>query len=450
MPISLTAEQYARARAALVIGVDDYHAYADSRVDPPSRWNLRGAVTDGITWTRTLRHLMVLPGKTEVLLAPRRQHHAPLRATRAQVLDAWERFLDRVPTDGAASVAVFAGRGASCVNRGLLFCPSDTEGPGLQNAIPLTDLFRTAHQRVGGKGIVFVFDCSFADGEVDVPWATIRYLPHAAQPPSDEDVGRTADLQIWAGYRSRATTERRIGGAVRGTLSWGLTTALTQAPLSWDGGPSRVSWSDATSRAANILATLGAAQSPIAQGPTSIGWSPAMVDPRSESFSTAIPQIHAGTMGITSDTNPPVTIGYLQVDPLQSTETWSWSPSSVWPTSFRLYELLSTPNVPGSWTREVQPFRKFNLNNDPVTSLPAVTWTGKTYTITRVVGTNVETSAGWMRVRTDVGSRPQYWYQYATEYMEIGVAANKSDKGSTYLRFVQDNATPSGPVFQTG
>jgi len=443
--MSLTAEQLRRARSALIVGVDDYAIWGRS-LPNPARANLGGAVLDARMFADVLSYALVVPQKTELLLAPR--GGAGQRVTRAHLLESFDRFLSRAADQLAPSIFYFAGRGAWCSSRGLLICPADTEGPGLENAVALTELNARADAR-GAPGLIFVFDCGFTGGAPDVSWARSRHLPRRSDPAPELPVHRATDCHLFAGPRGAPVYERKFKGW-HGLHTWTLCHTIRQAFVTPGDRVGSMSWRGAAARAENVARAMGFPHAPVIQGAGPAAFTRVMVDPTDESLSAPSAQIHAGTMDVTSDTDPPAVIGHVVVNAAETTEDWYWKTSAqAWPSSFRLVERTTSLTVPSTFVKESQPHRRFNLAVDPVTALPATTDPVKTYTITRVTKEKVTMRAGWMRVRTDLSTRPQTWFQAATEYMEISVATDSADRGKTYLRFVADNAAPEGVVFQT-
>lgn len=269
---------------ALFIGINDYSAYDRSVDQRPGRSSLPGSLNDARAFWRVARWMGMRPENLRVLTSPPLDPAELEGATSANVGEATESgILEGVGWLASmlrgqpqrAALMTYSGHGAYLDDKGLLLCPSDTQGENLEHAIA----FSTLGELLGpaGQNLTTVLDCCHSgaagastggDDDRRIPSLGKRLVPDRVTEKDLCFAGR-----VLAACRPQQVTEQsRFMGRWDGSFSWAVASAMEQWRSVPDGDGRRldVTYGDLIARTAVLKKTLGFSGGPLVTGPEGV------------------------------------------------------------------------------------------------------------------------------------------------------------------------------------
>lgn len=267
----------AAPHAALCIGVNDYHTFDQSIGQPAGSSDLRGAVMDALAWAEVALRIGVPASQITVLtsppLAPADQPAALAGATfgladGAALLAAVDALAQRLGKGrGGQGLLSYSGHGTAG-EAGAALCPSDVSGPDLTGAIALSDLSARLDRHAPHTNLTVVLDTCHAAGATHAA-ATGRRRGLGRALPATGARLRPRDLVLAGCALHESSAEGEIGGRPMGWFTWAMTSLMSRWGLLQDADGSYVpiGYTEATQRAAAMLAALDLHQTPVFEGP---------------------------------------------------------------------------------------------------------------------------------------------------------------------------------------
>jgi hypothetical protein len=269
---------------ALFIGVNDYSAYDRSVDQPPGKSSLPGSRNDARAFWRVARWLGMRPENLRILTSPPLDPAELEGATAANVGEAsesgilegvgWLASMLRGQPQRAA-LMTYSGHGAYLDSKGLLLCPSDTQGADLQHAIA----FSTLGELLGpaGQNLTTVLDCCHSGAAgASTSGGSDRRIPSLGRALVPDRVTEQ-DLcfagRVLAACRPQQVTEQSLFmGQWDGSFSWAVASAMEQWKSVPDGDGRRleVRYGDLIDRSAVLMKTLAFSGFPLVTGPANV------------------------------------------------------------------------------------------------------------------------------------------------------------------------------------
>lgn len=269
---------------ALFVGVNDYRAFDRSTDEAPGTSDLLGSRNDVAWFYRVCRELGIGPENIRVLASPRLSPEelpgmdagSIREATEAEILDGVAWLADRIGGDEPLpGLFTYSGHGDWKEGSGLVICPSDTTGYGLDHAIPLAKIQEMFADRRALDSLTVVLDCCHsgaARGARKALSLTGRRVP----PALVVGLASRGERVLSAAGAAGTSYQGRFAGEHHGGFSWALTSAMDQWTARAEGGCVELtaSYGDLLERAKGLLATLGFEQTPVLRGPKGVEETP--------------------------------------------------------------------------------------------------------------------------------------------------------------------------------
>lgn len=270
---------------ALFVGVNDYRTYEKSTGQEPGTRSLPGSVNDAKAFWRVARWLGMRPENLRILTSPKLDpSDLGPGATEANVGEATEEGIEKGVTWLAsmlagrperAGLASYSGHGAYSDEKGLLLCPSDTEGEDLKHAIAVSKL--AALLGPAGQQVTTVLDCCYSGSASKAPAGEdeprVMSLGRGVVPNSvTEEALRVSGRVLAASGPQELTQQSRFMGQWHGAFSWALTSAMGQWKSVPDGAGRRLdgSYGALCAQAATLLGALSFTSTPVVKGPSNV------------------------------------------------------------------------------------------------------------------------------------------------------------------------------------
>lgn len=255
---------------ALFVGIDSYTTY-----DPSGGANLRGSINDAMGFWRVGLELGIAPENMKILTSGRFNPSDLVGANETNTGEATERgILDGVAwltkklaaSAGSTALFTYSGHGAYTIEKGLLLCPSDTEGPDLEHAIPYTTL-KELLSPVSGA-VTALLDCCHSGAGRDVLSLTPGPLPEGVK----DDDQRVASRVLAACKVGQTAKQARFLGTWYGAFTWAVGATLDQWRAVRTAGGARfdLTYGELVEKARRLVETLRFQETPVLLGPPNV------------------------------------------------------------------------------------------------------------------------------------------------------------------------------------
>ncbi|MEZ4300482.1 MAG: caspase family protein [Polyangiaceae bacterium] len=272
------------ADLGLFIGVNDYSAYDRSVDNRKGTSDLPGSIHDAKTFWRVARWLGMRPENLRIVTSPKIDPAELEGATADNVGEATEQGIlagvgwlatGLANRPERAALMTYSGHGAYEAAKGLLLCPSNTEGADLKHAIPFSTLSELL--RPVGENLTSVLDCCHAGAVKGRPPSGSEgrllsiggaEVPSSVMPHDLAFAGR-----VLSACRPQETTQQaRFMGRWAGAFTWAVASAMEQWKSVPDGAGRRldVTYGTLASQAAALLQTLSLQGTPQVTGPRGV------------------------------------------------------------------------------------------------------------------------------------------------------------------------------------
>lgn len=264
-------------RFAVIVGIDDYHAFDASQGKPRGTSDLRGSVNDAGLYLDLARTLGVPAEGTRVLVAPANSAGRPARfkgveggaPTHDNIQAAVEWLIASLEANpGTQAMLTYSGHG-DAEDAHLVLCPTDmtaNKDHSLNNALHLAGLGGML-DRVAEKNMITVFlDCCHA-GEAAPGVRGLR----AASRPQIKTRQLSNGHPVLAACRATAlSSEINFGETHYGAFSWAVTQVLSRWQESTDSSGAEVgfgiAYGEVPERTSMLLNAMAIEQSPVYEG----------------------------------------------------------------------------------------------------------------------------------------------------------------------------------------
>ena len=266
---------------ALFIGVNDYSAFDRSMGHKPRSSDLQGSENDVRMYWRMCRERGISPENMRALVSPLPgEHDWPAiprsslgEANEKGILDGLRWLAGKLAAPGGPSgLLVFSGHGAYLDGKGLLLCPSDTQGADVEHAIPFSvvaDILRPA-----GENLTTILDCCHSGGGAWAdPLRRTKSLTRGRLPAAVKDDTRGLPGRLLAACKVDEITEQaRCALNWHGAFLFVLAFVMDQWRARRDGCGVRLdlSYGELIRHAKQVLATFSFDGTPALFGPAGV------------------------------------------------------------------------------------------------------------------------------------------------------------------------------------
>jgi hypothetical protein len=261
---------------ALLIGVDDYSAYDNSRHQPAGTSDLLGSRNDVRVFWRILRGLGMPASHIRVLTSPSfgpadLEGSSPenfAEATEAQIKTGIGWLADRMAQHGSPNgLLTYSGHGDFDPKAGLLLCPSDVApaGDDLAHALPFGTINTALAKHA--KNLTVVLDTCHAAAATPGtgrPLSLRRHHPDTVREKTGQEGASLVGRVLAAARRDQMAYQSMFDGMHRGAFSWAICSAFEQWAAKQQGGNVRfdVSYGKVVETARRLLGALWFDQEP--------------------------------------------------------------------------------------------------------------------------------------------------------------------------------------------
>jgi hypothetical protein len=263
---------------AVFIGVDDYSTFDRSTGQKLGTSDLPGSRNDAAIFWRIHRQLGIPAANLRILTSPKIDLSLLPEATPENVGEATEAGILAAAEWLAQALAVpsrpsgffsYSGHGGWLEGRGLVICPSDVAGPGLEHAIAFTTLHRIFAERRANANLTVLLDCCHAGARsprADRVRTSLGGLPVPAR--LAEHVPLIGGRVLAATGPLQSSYQAKFSGVWLGAFSWAVSAIMDQWQSRRHGGgvELELSYGELVERARKLLDALSFEQTPVLRG----------------------------------------------------------------------------------------------------------------------------------------------------------------------------------------